>query len=104
MKRRFCRIAAGILSIYLCAATFFARELVPVGRVIGLELSAGTVTVAAFDDSFTCAREAGLQIGDALVSIDGTPIRSASDGIALQLPDRDPVTVSNMVTVMESLT
>ena len=79
MKRRFCRIAAGILSIYLCAATVFARELVPVGKVIGLELSAGTVTVAAFDDNFTCAREAGLQIGDALVSIDGTPIRSASD-------------------------
>ena len=79
MKRRFCRIAAGILSIYLYAATVFARELVPVGTVIGLELSAGTVTVAAFDDTLTCARDSGIRIGDTLVSIDGTPIRSASD-------------------------
>ena len=79
MKRRFCRIAAGILSIYLCAVTVFARELVPVGKVIGLELSAGTVTVAAFDDTLTCARNSGLQIGDTLVSIDDIPIRSASD-------------------------
>ena len=79
MKHRFCRIAAGILSIYLCAVTVFARDLVPVGRVIGLELSAGTVTVAAFDDKFTCARDSGLQIGDTLISIDDIPIRSASD-------------------------
>ena len=79
MKRRLCRIAAGLISIYLCTATVFARDLVPVGQVIGLELSAGTVTVAAFDDSFTCAREAGLQIGDTLLSIDDTLIRSASD-------------------------
>lgn len=31
------------------------------------------------------------------------PIRSASDGVTLQLPDGDPVPVSNTVTVMESL-
>ena len=79
MKRRFCRIAAGILSIYLCAATVFARDLIPVGRVIGLELSSGTVTVAAFDDAYRCARDSGLEIGDTLVSIDDIPIRSASD-------------------------
>ena len=79
MKRRFCRIAAGILSIYLYTATVFAQELIPVGRVIGLELSSGTVTVAAFDDTLTCARDSGVQIGDTLVSIDGIPIRSASD-------------------------
>ena len=79
MKRRFCRIAAGILSLYLCAVTVFARDLVPVGRVIGLELSAGTVTVAAFDDTLTCARDSGLRIVETLISIDDVAIRSASD-------------------------
>ena len=79
MKRTLHRITCGILSIYLCAATVFARELIPVGEVIGLELSAGTVTVAAFDDAFPAGREAGLQIGDEIVSVDSTRIRCAED-------------------------
>ena len=79
MKRTISRITTAILTLYFCAATVFARELVPVGRVIGLELSAGTVTVAAFDDSLSAARESGLQIGDEILSIDDAAIQSAED-------------------------
>ena len=79
MKRSMIRFATTVLSIYLCAATAFARELIPVGQVIGLELSAGTVTVAAFDDTLTAGRESGLQIGDQILSIDDTAIRCAED-------------------------
>lgn len=79
MKRRIPRFAFAILSLYLCATTVFARELIPVGQIIGLELSAGTVTVAAFDDSLTAARDSGLQIGDQIVSIDDNTIQCAED-------------------------
>ncbi len=80
MKRTLHRISFAILSFYFCATTAFAaRELVPVGEVIGLELSAGTVTVAAFDDAFPVGRESGLQVGDEIVSIDDTHIRCAED-------------------------
>ena len=79
MKRRFSRFAFAILSVYFCAVTVFARELVPVGQVIGLELSAGTVTVAAFDDALPVGKECGLQVGDQILSIDDTAIRCAED-------------------------
>ena len=79
MKRSIFRFATIVLSIYLCAAAAFARELIPVGRIIGLELSSGTVTVAAFDDSFPAGRESGLQVGDRIVEIDGIAIRCAED-------------------------
>ena len=80
MKRTFYRISLGIFSLYLCAVNVFAvRELIPVGEVIGLELSAGTVTVAAFDDAFPAGREAGLRIGDEIVSIDESRIQCAED-------------------------
>ena len=72
-------ITIGFLSLFLCTVTAFARELVPVGRVIGLELSAGTVTVAAFDDSLSAGRDAGLQIGDQILSIDENSIQCAED-------------------------
>jgi len=79
MKRSFFRFTLTVLSIYLCTVTAFARELIPVGQIIGLELSAGTVTVAAFDDSLPVGRESGLQVGDEIVSIDDTAIRCAED-------------------------
>ena len=79
MKRSIFRFATAVLSIYLCAAAAFARELIPVGRIIGLELSAGAVTVAAFDDSFPAGRESGLEVGDRIVAIDGNAIGCAED-------------------------
>lgn len=57
-----------------------ARMLIPGGQAIGLELQDNTVTVAAFDDALgASAREAGLQPGDKLTSIDRRPITSAED-------------------------
>ena len=54
--------------------------LIPGGQLIGLELSNDAVTVAAFDDTFGhCAREAGIQIGDRILAVDGTEVSSAED-------------------------
>ena len=80
MKRTLRRTAAAILSLYFLAFPVFAADsLIPVGEVIGLELSSGTVTVAAYDDTLTAAREAGLKIGDEILSIDGREITCARD-------------------------
>ena len=57
-----------------------AELLIPVGKVIGLQLTDDTVTVAAFDDTLgSLAKDAGLKIGDEIVSIDGTRVRCAQD-------------------------
>ena len=79
MKRRFSCFALTLLILCFGTVDVFAKELIPVGQVIGLELSAGTVTVAAFDDAMPVAKKAGLQIGDEILSIDDTTIRSAED-------------------------
>ena len=79
MKRHFFRLTCAVLSVYLSTAAVFARELIPVGQIIGLELSAGTVTVAAFDDSLTVARDSGLQVGDQILTIDDNAIACAED-------------------------
>ncbi len=55
-----------------------ARLLVPVGRVVGLELQNNTVTVAAFSDN-SAAQAAGLKTGDRILSIDHVPVACAED-------------------------
>ena len=80
MKRTIHRLCIAILSLYFFSTTAIAaRLLIPGGQVIGLELSAGSVTVAAFDDSISAGRDAGLRIGDRIVSIDGKDIACAED-------------------------
>ena len=79
MKRNLTRFFCAVFFLYLSATNVFARELIPVGQIIGLELSAGTVTVAAFDDFLTAARDSGLQVGDQILSIDDTAVRCAED-------------------------
>lgn len=81
MKKTAIRICALLLCICICSVTAYGAEyLVPGGQVIGLELSDGAVTVAAFDDTLGVqARQAGLQEGDRIVSIDGSAIRCADD-------------------------
>ena len=60
--------------------TWAAEYLIPVGQVIGLELTDDTVTVAALEtDTDSKARLAGLQVGDRIVDIDGKTIRCAED-------------------------
>lgn len=81
MKRNLASIAFAILFVVLLPQQAFAAQLlVPVGQVIGLELSDDTVTVAAFDDALgAAAKSAGLRIGDQILTIDGREIDSAQD-------------------------
>ena len=68
-----------IILLSLTTGVSAADYLIPVGRVIGLELSQGSVTVAAFDDALPAAKEAGVHIGDQICSIDGREIACAED-------------------------
>ena len=80
MKRTIRQMLLAGISIYFMSISVFAADrLIPVGKVIGLELHNDTVTVAAFDDLLTAGREAGLRIGDEILSIDGQTIDSAAD-------------------------
>ena len=81
MKRRIlqCLGAAVLICLYSVPVSA-ARLLIPVGEVVGLSLSEGSVTVAAFHESCGgAAREAGIEIGDEIVSIDGKTVDAAQD-------------------------
>ena len=57
-----------------------ARMLIPVGEVVGLELADNTVTVAAFDENLgSAAQDAGLQVGDRILTVNGRAVRTATD-------------------------
>ena len=81
MKRITNAIAlAVVLFALLPVSTRAAELLIPVGKIIGLQLSDDTVTVAAFDDTLgENAKAAGLKIGDEIVKIDGAQIDCAED-------------------------
>ena len=81
MNRRFFRwMTALVLVISYSIPARAAKLLVPVGEVVGLSLSEGTVTVAAFHEVYgSAARDAGVQIGDEIVSLDGHAVDSAQD-------------------------
>lgn len=81
MKRFFSSIAlAAALFMMLPVQTRAAELLIPVGKVIGLQLRNDTITVVAYDDVLgSCARDAGLKIGDEIVKIGDTDIDCAED-------------------------
>ena len=81
MKRMINSIALAMILLSLLPLGARAAELlIPVGKIIGLQLSDDTVTVVAFDDTLGAqAKEAGLRIGDEIVEIDGVTIDSAED-------------------------
>lgn len=81
MKRHFSSIVFTMVLVALLPVSSRAAELlIPVGKIIGLQLSDDTVTVAAFDDSLgSHAKDAGLKIGDEIVKIDNTQIDCAED-------------------------
>ena len=71
-----------IAIVFICILTtgvFASDHLIPVGRVVGLDLSSGTVTVAAFEEGLSVAKEAGIQAGDQILSINGARITCAED-------------------------
>ena len=80
MKNLFRRIAGLALSIYLLAGTAYAKELIPVGQVVGLELQDRQVVIVGFDEERgRAAKAAGLLSGDIIKRIDRTDITCAED-------------------------
>lgn len=81
MKRFLNLTAVTAVLLWILPQNVLAAELlIPVGKVVGLELADDTVTVAAFDEELgAAAREAGLKIGDEIVKIDTTQIDCAED-------------------------
>ena len=81
MKIRFKRIGLVVMCLWMLSGSVFAEDLlIPGGQVVGLQLCDDTVTVAAFDDKLGgSSKAAGLQVGDKILSIDGSPVRSAED-------------------------
>ena len=80
MKNLIKRLSMALFfSVLLSTGVFASEYLIPVGQVVGLDLSSGTVTVAAFDDALPAAKNSGIQAGDQIISIDGTKITCAED-------------------------
>ena len=79
------RILRSIVITFLLAAALpvealGAESLVPVGKVIGLQLQDESLTVAAYDDALgSCARDAGLKIGDQLLKVNSVSVSSARE-------------------------
>ena len=80
MKIMFRRVASAMLCVYLLTTAALAKELVPVGKVIGLELRDKRVVVAGFDEQQgAAAKAAGLLSGDVIQKIDNIQITCAED-------------------------
>ena len=80
--KKLCRCTAIVLMcmMILSVDAAAAEQLIPVGKVVGIELFDGSVTVAAIDETLgEHAREAGLQVGDKLLRIDQKEITCAQD-------------------------
>lgn len=81
MRKTAIRGLAVLLCICILSIGASATEyLVPVGKVIGMELRDGRLSVASFDEDLgQNAQNAGLCQGDQLLAIDGKAIESAAD-------------------------
>ncbi len=80
MRKILQRTAILCISIFMLSPRVLAAELIPVGEVIGIQLEDGSVTVAEFDqDLGQRAKVAGLQVGDAILKMDGQKITCAQD-------------------------
>ena len=81
MMKKFHLVLTAALCLWLLGVEAYATEnLIPVGQVVGLELRNNSVSIAAFDDALgSAARNAGLQIGDEILDIDGKTVDDAAD-------------------------
>lgn len=69
-----------LFTITLTQSVSAAEFLVPVGKIIGLELDSEQITVAAFDDTLgSAAKASGLRVGDRILSIDAHCVKSVED-------------------------
>lgn len=79
------RTLTGLWTVALCLwllpfGVHGTQQLIPVGEVVGLELSNDCVSIAAFDNTLgISAQSAGLEIGDEILNIDGCTIDCAQD-------------------------
>lgn len=79
-KKIQCALVAALCVWLLCGEAQAAEALIPVGQVVGLELRNDSVSITAFDDALgSAARQAGLQIGDEILDIDGKTVDNAID-------------------------
>ena len=73
-------VCSAVLLLILPVSTLAAQTLIPVGRVIGLQLQDDTVTVAAFEEeSHNRAKAAGLKVGDQIIRVGEQPVRCTQD-------------------------
>ncbi len=81
MKRKlFCTVWASVLIGCMSFPAFASQMLIPVGKVVGISLAEGSVTVVAFDDTYgQRAKAAGMQIGDEILSVNQQTVDSAAD-------------------------
>jgi stage IV sporulation protein B len=78
--KKLTKLTALALCFWLLPIHANAKELVPVGQVVGLQLRDHTVTVAAFDENWgAAAKEAGIRVGDQILTIDGKAISCSED-------------------------
>ena len=81
MKKSAIRLSALLLCISMVWVTASATDyLIPGGQVIGLSLTDDSVTVAAIDETVgQQARQMGICVGDRLLRIDETAIKTVED-------------------------
>ena len=92
MKRRFSVTAMAVLILLSLPLSGQAAEfLIPVGRIIGLHLNDNTVIIAAYGAN---ARDAGLRIGDQILSVNGSPVCHAQEVPRLLAQGSGPVEIT----------
>ena len=92
MRKFTMRLIGTLCAVFLIAGPVSAAQLlVPVGQVIGLELTEDRVVVDGFDGRFGgISQAAGLKAGDQILKIDKREIRCAEDvRLALESSDGD---------------
>lgn len=93
--KRLCRTVTLAVFLFLSPLTAGAETLlIPGGQAIGLHLLDDTVTVVAYDDGCAVAREAGIQIGDQLEAVNGTPVASPEEARGILEGAEGPVKLS----------
>ncbi len=79
-RKLFGTVWATVLIFCMSVPAFASQMLIPVGKVVGISLAEGSVTVVAYDESYgQRARDAGILIGDEIVSVDDQSVDSAAD-------------------------